>query len=63
MVSILVTLLIFALIGFCVHLVITYIPMPAPFSQIIIVACVVLMVLYLIALITGQNVPGIYLPR
>ncbi len=43
----------FALVGFLVYLIVTYIPMPEPFKQVIIVACVVLIVLYLLAIIFG----------
>ena len=54
LVAILVTLLMIALIGFAVHLITTYIPMPDPFKQLIIVTCVVLIVLYLIAVLAGH---------
>jgi len=57
--GILFTLLLFALVGFVVYLIVTYIPMPAPFQQVIIVACVILLVLYLIALLAG----GAHVPR
>jgi hypothetical protein len=52
-VGILTTLLLFALVGFVVYLIVTYIPMPAPFAQVIIVAVVILLVLYLITMIAG----------
>jgi hypothetical protein len=55
MASILVMVLLFALVGFVVWLIVTYIPMPPPFPQVIIVACVVLLVLYLISIITGHS--------
>lgn len=49
----LITLLItIALVGFLVHLLVTYIPMPEPFKQVIIVTCVVLVVLYLLSIIS-----------
>jgi hypothetical protein len=54
-----VAILVIALIGFLVYLVTTYIPMPAPFKQVLIVAVVILLVLYLLALLTG----GAALPR
>jgi hypothetical protein len=57
LVSIVTTLLAFALIGFLVYLIITYIPMPEPFKQVIIVACVILIVLYLLLLLGGHTVP------
>ena len=53
MAGILVTLVLFALVGFVVWLLVTFIPMPEPFSKVIIVACVVLLVLYLIGIISG----------
>ncbi len=60
--GILLTLLLFALIGFVVYLIVTYIPMPAPFSQVIIVACVILLVIYLISIITGHaSAPALHI--
>jgi hypothetical protein len=53
-VGIVLTILAFALIGFLVHLIITNIPMPDPFKSTIIVVCVVLIILYLLALIGNQ---------
>lgn len=53
MVSILITLLLIALVGFVVYIIITNIPMPEVFKQVIIVACVVLVVLYLISMLSG----------
>lgn len=52
--GVVVTILAFALLGFLVYLIVTYIPMPPPFAQVITVACVVLIVLYLLAILTGQ---------
>ncbi len=52
--SILVTVLLFALVGFVVWLIVTYIPMPEPFAKVIIVLCVVLLVLYIISVISGS---------
>jgi hypothetical protein len=57
LVSIVVTLLVFALIGFLVYLIITYIPMPEPFKQVIVVVCVILIILYLLSLVTGHVSP------
>ncbi len=54
-ISIVTTLLLFALLGFLVYLIITYIPMPEPFKQVIIVACVILIVLYLMYIIAGHS--------
>jgi cell division protein FtsW (lipid II flippase) len=54
-VNIIVTLLIFALVGFMVYLIITYIPMPDPFKQVIIVACVILLILYVLFMLTGHT--------
>lgn len=59
MISILVTLLLIALIGFCVWVIVTYIPMPDIFQKLIIVVCVVLIVLYLISLLSGYSVPAL----
>lgn len=52
--SIIITLLLLGLVGFLVYLIVTYIPMPAPFQQVIIVVCVVLIVLYLLGTLTGH---------
>ena len=57
LISIVTTLLMFALVGFLVYLIITYIPMPEPFKQIIVVACVILIVLYLLFLLGGHAAP------
>lgn len=54
LVTIVVALLLVALLGFLGYLVVTYIPMPAPFQQVIVVAMVVLLVLWLLALVTGH---------
>ena len=59
LVGIVTALLVFALLGFLVYLIVTYIPMPAPFPQVITVAIVVLVILYLLALLTGTA----HLPR
>lgn len=49
-------LLTFAIVGFLVWLVITYIPMPDPFKKAIVVIVVVLLVLYLVQLF-GLDIP------
>lgn len=43
----------FALIGFCLYLVMTYIPMPEPMKQALIVIVVVCLVLYVARMILG----------
>jgi len=60
LVGLVVTLLILALIGFIVYLVITYIPMPEPFKQVIIVACVILIILYLIYNLSGGSLAPLH---
>lgn len=55
LVSMVVALLVFALLGFLVYLIVTYIPMPEPFKQVIIVGVVILVVLYLLAMVTGYT--------
>lgn len=52
--SIIVTFLFLALMGFLVHLIVTHIPMPAPFSQVIIVVAVVMLVLWTLGVLTGR---------
>jgi heme A synthase len=59
LVGILTALLVFALIGFVLWLIVTYIPMPDPFAKVIVVVAVVLIVLYLIGVLAG----GTHLPR
>lgn len=56
-VSILVTLLVIALIGFIVYLITEHIPMPPIFKQVIIVICAILIILYVISLLTGHITP------
>ncbi len=46
--------LVFALFGFLVYLIVTYIPQVEPFKQVLIVVAVVFAILYLLALLTGQ---------
>jgi heme A synthase len=57
--SIIMALLVFALLGFLCYLIVTYIPMPEPFKQVIIVVLVILIILYLLGMVTGQ----VSLPR
>lgn len=49
-------LLVLALVGFLTYLIITYIPMPAPFQQGIVVVMIVVVVLYLIR-VFGFDIP------
>ncbi len=62
LVSIVVTLLALALIGYLLHLIVTYVPMLEPFKQTIGVIAVVFLVLYLLAVVTGRatllSLPG-----
>ena len=46
-----------ALVGFLVYLIVTYIPMPAPFKNVIIVIVVVLLVLYLLRVLGVADLP------
>lgn len=57
LVSLVVTLLALALVGFLVYLIITYIPMPEPFKQVIVVACVILIIVYILFLLVGHTAP------
>ncbi len=41
--------LVLALVGFILYLVVTYIPMPAPFRQVIIVAVVILLIVWMLS--------------
>lgn len=60
--TILTTLLLFALVGFVVYLVITYIPMPDIFQKVIMVVCAILLILYIIGMITGgATAPALHL--
>lgn len=47
-------IVVLALIGFCLWLVLTYIPMPPPFKTALIVVIVVLIILYLVRLLVGD---------
>jgi len=55
LVSIVVTLLLIGLVGFIVYLIITYIPMPEAFKQVLVVACVILLVLFLIYIVSSHS--------
>jgi len=62
LVALLTTLLVFALVGFIVYLIITYIPMPDIFQKVIMVVVAILLILYVIGLVTGSTtVPEIRL--
>jgi hypothetical protein len=52
--GIIVTLLFIALVGFLIYLLVTYIPMPELFKQVIIVVCVILVILWLLELLVGH---------
>jgi hypothetical protein len=57
MIDLLYLILMLALVGFIVYLIITYIPMPAPFPQVIIVIVVVALLLWLLAGIPAPRAP------
>jgi hypothetical protein len=62
-VGILTTVLVLALIGFVVYLIITYIPMPEIFKQVLMVVVAVLLILWVISVVVGGAAPlhlGIY---
>jgi len=54
MTGLLVLFLTLALIGFICYLILTYIPMPEPFKQILIVIMVILLILWLIGNLSGN---------
>ncbi len=54
LIALVTALLVFALLGFLIYLIVTYIPMPEPFKQVIVVAAVILLILYLLAGLTGR---------
>ncbi len=54
LVGLVVLILALALIGFMVYLIVTYIPMPAIFQQVIMVAIAIVVILYLLGLLTGH---------
>lgn len=48
-------ILAFAIIGFCLWLVLTYVPMPDPMKQALIVIVVVVLVLYVARMLLGGS--------
>lgn len=46
-------LVVFALVGFCAYLVLTYVPMPAPIKQAGVVIIVILLVAFVIRMVLG----------
>lgn len=46
-------ILVLAVVGFCLWLIVTYIPMPPPIKQVIIVIVVVVIVLWLLRALLG----------
>lgn len=52
-------ILILALLGFLIYLIVTYIPMPEIFKQVIMVFVAVLVILWLIAMIAGAAPLGV----
>ena len=60
LVGLVMLVLVLAIIGFILWLIVTYIPMPAPFQTVIIVIIVIVVVLWLLGLLAGG---GLTLPR
>jgi hypothetical protein len=54
--------LVLAVIGFVVYLITTYIPMPAPFAQVIVVVVVIVCVLWVLSLLMGHSVVPFKVP-
>lgn len=54
-------IVVFALIGFCLYLVLTYVPMPEPMKQAMVVLVVILLVLYIGRMVVGGG-PVLRLP-
>jgi len=53
-------IVVLAVVGFCLWLVVTYVPMPAPFKTAIVVGVVLLLVLWLArALLGGGGLPAL----
>jgi multisubunit Na+/H+ antiporter MnhB subunit len=48
-------ILVFALVGFCLYLVMTYIPMPEPMKQVLVVFVVIVLVLWIASFILGGS--------
>jgi hypothetical protein len=46
-----------ALMGLIVYLIVTYIPMPAPFKQIIVVIALIFLILYLMRVLGILDIP------
>jgi len=49
--------LVMAIVGFLVYLIVTYIPMPAPFKTAIVVIVVIVLVLYLLRILGFADIP------
>lgn len=62
-VSLITIILELALCGFLVYLIVTYIPMPEPFKQVIMVGVAVLLILYILGLISGHVAPVVLYNR
>lgn len=54
MIGIIVLFLFLAVCGFLVYLIVTYIPMPEMFKQVISVAAAIILILYVLAIMAGQ---------
>jgi hypothetical protein len=54
-VGILTTILVLALIGFIVYLIVTYIPMPEIFKQVLMVVVAVLLILWVMSMLLGSG--------
>jgi len=54
MAGLLVLFLTLALIGFICYLILTYIPMPEPFKQILTVGMIIALIIWLIGTLTGS---------
>lgn len=59
-VGILTIILFLALIGFVVYLILTYIPMPEIFKQVLMVVVAVLLILWVITLVAGTGGEGLH---
>ena len=53
--GILMVILMLALIGFIVYLIITYIPMPEIFKQVLMVVVAILLILWVMSLLVGSG--------
>jgi hypothetical protein len=49
------TILVLALIGFIVYLIVTYIPMPEIFKQVLMVVVAVLLILWVMSMLLGSG--------